>query len=884
MKFPIANLQKAYPHIIAIVIFIVLGLAYFYPQLEGYVLKQSDYSQYLGMSKEIYDYREVSGKDPLWTNSMFGGMPAYQINVERNTDWARIFQIKFVFKILGNPLVYLFLSMLGAYLMLVCFNVSPWLSIIGAIAFGFSSINMLYLGAGHITKVHSIALLPPIIGGIFYSYRKNFIVGGVLTALFLSLHLSANHIQETYYLIYLILGIAVVEFIRFAQKKEFVKFFKISVVLALFAVIGVLPTVNNLLSTNEYSKHTTRGKSELTISTNDINGKSQKGLDSDYIKQYSMGVGEVMSIAIPNVKGGASGALGYTPENLTDVDPQVKEGVAQSSSYWGEQLFTGGAFYFGAIMTLLAILGLVFVKDKIKWALLFASILAIMLSWKHGALLDYFIQNVPLFSKFRDTKMMLVLVQLSMPLLSVLFLKELLEEKIELKKLLYVTGGILFVFFLIYVTPATWFSFFSQMEEEQFANQISLYQNNPQAISYFELFQHELQEVRISIFKQDAQRTLLFMIVAAALVALFALKKLKKTFLIAGLAVLVLVDLWSVDKRYLNNEKSAAKYAHWEKEYDKYNPYQASVADKAILQMELSEKPDLKQQIEENQKTVSKEIPRNYWAHEKEKIAFRDLNLATSYRVYNLQNPFNSTVTSYYHKSIGGYHGAKLKKYQELIDFRIQKETEGLIGLLQNAPTMAALDSFLLSGMPTLNMLNTKYIIYNPGAQPLVNNNANGNVWFVKNVNYAESADDEITALNTINPKETAVVNSADKEILARAESFAGQGTIFLTSYKPNHLKYESNSAANELAVFSEIYYPEGWNAYIDGKQVDYVCANYTLRALPIPAGMHTVEFKFEPQTYHTGQTVSLIGSILLLLLIAGVVYIRIKKIEVGVV
>lgn len=858
MKNPI--LKKIIPHVIAIVLFIIVGLVYFSPQLQGYDLRQSDYDNYIGMSKEIKDYRDKANEDPLWTNSMFSGMPAYQIDTKHSNYIAKLRNF-ILFDTLNTPLVYMFLCFIGFYLLLICLNVSPWLSIIGSIAFGLSTINILYLGGGHITKVHSIALLPPILGSILYSYRKNAIVGGLLFALFICLNLSANHIQETYYMIFFIIAVVIVELFRHFKEKILAKFIKASIIIMIGGFLGVLPNLSNLLVTYEYGEYTTRGKTELTIQSGAENEVESKGLDADYIKQYSLGFGEAWSLIIPNVKGGPSGYIGNNDKAMENVSPAWKENIAQSNQYWGEQLFTGGAFYFGITIFLLFFLGMFFVKDKIKWAVLATSILAVMLSWKFGALTDFFIQHVPLFSKFRDTKMILVLVQIAFPLMGILFLKEIIERQIDQKKLLIAAGSLFLVLFLFWATPKTFFDFLSSQETVQFDQQMNSLKGDGASIAQFETYQDELENARIGIFKADVLRSIIFLLLIATIVIIYNRKKFNSSYLIVGLGLLILIDLWAVDKRYLNNEKQGAKYNNWVKEYDKYNPYYAQSYDNQILAMEIAANPKLKEIIdtETNKYIKDNDIKGKNLAHEKEKLAFRELNLNTNYRVFELQNPFNSSRTSYFHKSIGGYHGAKLKRYQELIEFHISK-----------------------NNMEVLNMLNTKYFIVPTKDQGIVvqqNPYTLGNAWFVDNYQLVENADSEIVALDKINTAQTAVI---DKRFSAEISDLKigkdSTAMIYMDSYAPNKIVYTSDTKSEQLAVFSEIYYDKGWNAYMDNQPVSYFRANYVLRAMKIPAGKHKIEFRFEPQTYKTGNTISMAGSFLLIFLLLGISFVEIKK------
>lgn len=794
--------KRILPHLIAILIFLVLSAIYFSPQLKGYILHQGDLINYKGMSKEIRDFREDTGEEALWTNSMFGGMPAYQISVIHQNV---VKSIKNAFlKVVPRPIGYMFFLMIGFYILLLCFDVKPWIAIIGAIAFGFSSLNILYLGAGHNAKIHAISYIPPMVGGIYYAYRKNFIVGGTVFALFLCWHLAANHLQMTYYFLFLVLAIAIVEFIRAYKQQIVPRFVKASAILVLAGLLGALPSFSNLYLTYNYSKHTTRGESELTISA-DQNKRSKTendALDRDYIKQYSLSHGEVWSLLIPDVKGGRMNLIGNKKDIIDKVNPQLRNMVAQQPSYWGEQMSSGGAFYFGASVFLLFLLGMFFVKDKIKWALFAVSLLAVFLSWKHSSLVDWFIDNFPLYNKFRDTKMMLILAQLSFPLLGMIFVNRLLTNPIDKKRFLYVSGGLLGLLILFYLMPTVWFSFFSTGEVSQFNKLMANYKGNPNAISQIRDLKSEIVNARVGIFKKDVLRSLFFIAATATVVYLFMVKKIKKNSFIVVLALIVLVDLWFVDRRYLNDDNFQSKRQAKE-------PFQITQADKYILQ-----------------------------------------DQDPNFRVYNLTlNAFSDASTSYFHKSIGGYHGAKLKRYQELIEFQISK-----------------------NNMDVLNMLNTKYfIVPNENKQPVaqLNPEALGNAWFVEEYRIVANADEEIIALSSFNPDREAIVDERfGKYIEGKSFSEDTLSSIKLDSYKPNHLVYSAECNDEKLAVFSEIYYPDGWQAYIDGQPADHLRVNYVLRAMVIPEGNHTIEFKFEPKEYYISNKVSFVSSIVLLLLI----------------
>ena len=804
------------PYFVAIIVFLIISAVYFSPQLKGDILHQGDQINYQGMSKEVVDFREQTEKEALWTNSMFGGMPAYQISINYKNLVNKI--RGFVLKVFPRPAGYMFFLFIGFYILLLCFNVDPWLAIVGALGFGLSSLNILYLGAGHNAKIHAISFIPPIIGGLFYAYRKNIWIGSALVALFFSLHLAANHFQMTYYLLFLIFAVFLVEFYTFFKNKVLSKFLKASSVLLMAGILGLLPNLANILLTYEYSKYTTRGSSELTINTEkQVNSKiDNDALDHDYIKQYSLGYGEIWSLVIPNIKGGRMGYIGQNEKAMEVVSPNYRQTVAQQMSYWGEQLSSGGTFYFGASIFLLFLLGMFFIKDKMKWALFAVSFLAVLLSWKYSGLTDWFIDNFPLFNKFRDTKMMLIVAQLSFPLLGFVFVNNLLENQIDKKKFFYISGGLTGLFFLFYIMPSVWFDFFSRMEVDQFNKLLGNYKGNPNAISQIRDLKSEIVNARIEIFKQDVLRSLIFVIVTAVIIYLFITKKLKRNAFIILLGLIITIDLWFVDRRYLNDDNFQSKRKL-------EVPFQKTQADKFILQD-------------------------------------KDPN----FRVFNLTvDPFSDASTSYYHKSIGGYHGAKLKRYQELIEHQISK-----------------------NNMRVLNMLNTKYfIVADNNRQPFaqVNPEALGNVWFVEDYRIVPNANEEMLALNDFNPGREAIVDKRFERFV-EGKSFTKDtlSGIRLDSYKPNHLTYSAKCNEEELAVFSEIYYPEGWQAFIDGVPVEHFRVNYILRAMVIPQGEHQIEFKFEPRSYYLGNKVSLISSLILLLLVAFIfgkeIYLWYKK------
>ena len=732
---------------------------------------------------------------------------------------------------------------------------------------------MLYLGAGHNSEVHAIALFPAVVGSLLLAYRKNYRIGAVLLSFFICLEVASNHLQITYYSLFLIGLIVIVELIIHIRNKQIIKYIKVSCVILVAVILGIMPSFSNLYTTYEYGKHSTRGKSELTISPNSPAGRSTTSadaLDAGYITQYSMGFGETWSVVIPDVKGGVETYIGNKKDIISEVSPQYKEYIAQQPSYWGEQLFSGGAFYFGASIFVLFILGLIFIADPIKWAFLAASALGIVLSWKYGSILQIFIEHFPLFNKFRDTKMMLILVQISFPFIGMLFIKEIMTRKIDRKKLLYSILAINGILFLFYIMPGTFFDFVSTSENENFNKQLSAYANNPEYQNQFNGFVTELENTRKAIFKKDVLRSLFYALVVSGLVYFFVTGKLKRNYFFGLLGFFVILDLWLVDKRILNNEDSGGGYRMWVKKQQYSNPYRASGADNFILGNEVMHNPSLRSKIDEGVTKGLTKVKDIDLEIQKERLTFRELGFATDYRVLNLSDPFSNGEVSYFHKSLGGYNGAKLKKYQELIDFYLSKEINTIVSSLKDSTvTMDKINNILKTRIPVLNMLNTKYIIYNPDSPPFVNQNVNGNCWLAKDVQFVNSADEEMRSLGKVNLKTEAVVNQKFKGLISPFK-YDSAATIKLTTCISNQLIYQSKSNSAQLAVFSEIYYPKGWNVYIDGKKSNYFSADYLLRAMSIPAGIHTVEFRFEPASYALGEKISIASSVILLLFIIG--------------
>jgi hypothetical protein len=897
------------PHVVAIAVFIGLASIYFSPLFEGNALRQSDVKQFQGMAKEIVDYRLMNeGKEPLWTNSMFGGMPAYQISVAHDSN-VLIYVDRMMKLGLPTPVGILFVAMLGFYIFALCLRVNPWLGILGAIAFGFSTINILYIAGGHITKVNAIIYMAPALGGMLLAFRGKWLLGSGIFALFLGLNVTANHLQMTYYLAFLLAAVAIGESIRLLIQKEIITLGKTIGALAVSTVIGILPSASNLLTTLEYSEYTTRGTTDLTIKPkNPTNVQEKEGLNKNYILEYNFGPGEFLSILAPNAKGERGEYLGNDEEAMANVDGQYAQQIAQMNRYWGGQSFTGGAFYFGAFMIAFFLLGLILLKDNLKWPFLAISILAILLASNDpGGINDFFINKFPMYNKFRDSKMILVLLQVMVPALGVLFLDRFFKKEgiIGDKKIwLFATGGVTLLIAILYIVPSLSGSFISAEEVKMFAQAAK--SPDPAQVSFVNGLKGELINTRIGLYKGDMGRALLLVILACGIVLASVYTKVSHILISLVAIAVVAFDNISVSKRYLNNEEEGGVYKSYEPIDAAAFPTLPALADNRILANEMESVPNFASKVSELQSKMVESIQYKQITDEQTRramAAFGVLNLNTDYRVLSFSNPFAETTTSYFHKSIGGYHGAKLKRYQEIADFyifdemnRINKEISmaknvklqayGMTGIVTNENAKQVFDTIQIGEIAVtdsntvLNMLNTKYLVLDRTKEPIKNLNANGAAWFVGKMKIVNSSNEEMKSLEGLNSKEEAVFNKKDFASIAVKSRYSkdSSATIKLTSYGTNVLKYSSNSKTELPAVFSEVYYPEGWNCYVDGKQIETFRANYILRGAIIPAGKHNIEWKFEPASYIEGSTYASVFSILLLLTFFGVSGLELKK------
>jgi len=806
--------KKYLPHIVALLAFTAITLIYFSPALENKVLRTHDTTVFAGSSKEIKDHRAEYNEEPLWTNSMFSGMPAYLISAQFPGNLFK--HVYNIFRKPGIPIAPILLLMIGFYIMLLAFRVRPWLAFLGALAYGFSSYFFIILAAGHNTKAMALAFMAPTVGSIIYAYRRDRLIGSVLTALFLALQITANHLQITYYTFIIVLVFGIVELIYAIRNKQISSLIKTTLMLAGAALIALAINFANLYVTFEYGKYSMRGESELSSNQED----KTSGLDRSYATRWSYGIDETLSLLIPNIKGGASQPFDNDSETVRTLrQNNAGQYVNSIFQYWGNQPNTSGPVYVGAIIFLLFIMGLVLIKGPYKWWLLSATILSIMLAWGKNFMFlsNLFFDFFPGYNKFRAVTMILVIAEFCMPLLAILALDKIFRKKVEKPELikalkigLGVTGGILLLLLLF---PGLAGSFIS-----------------PNETQLPEWLRASVVADRKEMMRTDALRSLVFIIAAAVVIYLAYINKLKYSWTIGLLALLIIVDMWPVNKRYINDN-------NFVREREAKNEFAPSVADEFIL---------------------------------------RD---TTEHRVLNLTvSPFNDGTTSYYHHSIGGYHGAKIRRYQDLIENDISPELQKLSAGLRSISSFDQLDS-VFKPLNALNMLNTKYIIIDPQRPPIINDQALGNAWFVNSFRLADNPDQEIAAVNEIDPSDEVVVNIKNKDEIEKANPDpVTEGEINLASYKANELVYEASTDVPKLAVFSEIYYPKGWNVYVDGEKSEYFRVNYVLRAMVIPAGNHEIIFRFEPQSYKTGNTISLAGSILLILMIAGTVYYVIRK------
>ena len=822
-------LKKCLPDVLAVLLFAVLAFAYFFPaDIEGRILYRHDASAGRGAGQEGIEYLQKTGERSRWTNALFGGMPTYQMAPSYGSTNLLTKAVDAYHLWLPENVWFVFAYLLGFYILLRAFDFRQHLAALGSIIWAFSTYFLIIIAAGHIWKVWALAYLPPMIAGLVLAYKGKYLWGLLLTAVFTAFEINANHVQMTYYYLFIILFLVIAWLVEAIQQKQLLRFVKATAVCIAGAAIGLCINLSNLYHTWQYSQESMRGKSEL-VKKNSEN-QTSSGLERDYITQWSYGIGETWTLLVPNTKGGASMPLSQSEKAMEKADNDFVPIYQQLGQYWGEQPGTSGPVYVGAFVMMLFVLGLFIVKGPVKWALLAATILSILLSWGRNfmGLTDFFIDYVPMYAKFRTVASILVIAEFTIPLLAMLALKQLFDEPEQMKpRMKYVgisfllTGGIAMLFSLM---PSLFFDSFISSSE------LRAIQTLP--AEYIQPLIANLTEMREAVFTADSLRSFYIILVGTGILLSVAYGKLKKEYAVGIILVLCLVDLWTVNKRYLNDEMFVPK--------------------------EEREAPQAKTQTDE--------------------LILRDESL--DYRVLNLaSNTFNENETSFYHKSIGGYHAAKLRRYQEMIEAYINPEMQQLF----SAVSEAGGDMTKVNGdsiCPVLNMLNTKYFIFPlQGGQtvPIQNPYVYGNAWFVDQITYVDNANKEIEAVGKIDLRHQAVADAKFKAQLGEAAVQDTASIVKITSYEPNRLTYDVNSGKGGVLVFSEIYYP-GWTATVDGEAVELGRVNYILRAINIAPGQHQVELAFFPKSVNMTETIAYIAFVLLLLVLVYVIFNQIKQ------
>ena len=823
------RIKTYWPDVLVVVLFAVISFAYFFPaDLDGRILYRHDASAGRGAGQEVSEYHERTGKVSRWTNATFSGMPTYQTAPSYQSTGVLNQVMKAYHLWLPENVWYVFAYLLGFYILLRAFDFRWHLAALGAIVWAFSSYFFIIIAAGHIWKVMALAYLPPLIAGLVWAYRGKLLRGFCVTALFSAFEIDANHVQMTYYYLFVIAAMVIAYGADAVRRGQWKGFLRATGVCAAGALIGVLLNLSNLYHTWQYAQESMRGKSELV--KKNVTNQTSSGLDRDYITQWSYGIDETWTLLVPNAKGGASVPLAANAKAMEKADPNFMQIYQQMGQYWGDQPGTSGPVYVGAFVLMLFVLGLFIVKGPMKWALLGATVLSILLSWGHNFMpfTDFFLDYVPMYSKFRTVASILVIAEFTIPLLAMLALKRLVDEPDLMSKQMrwvYVsfglTGGIALLFALM---PTVFFSDFISAAELEALKGIPA--------DYLAPLESNLRSIREGIFVADCWRSFWIIAIGMALLLLYRYRKLKAEYMVGAMVLLCLIDMWQVNKRYLNDGMFVEK----------------SVREQAQPMTET------------------------------DRLILRDKDL--DYRVLNLaSNTFNENETSYYHKSIGGYHAAKLRRYQDLIDNYIAPEMQQLMSALAKAGgdmTKVKGDSIF----PVLNMLNAKYFIVplqNNKTVPIQNPYVLGNAWFVDKLNYVNNANQELEALGKLNLRHEAVADARFKAVLGEATPQDSTSVVKLTAYAPNQLTYEVKSATGGVMVFSEIYYPE-WTATVDGKPAEIGRADYVLRALKVDKGQHQVVLTFDPKSVKQTETVAYAAYVVLLLVVLFGLYAEWKR------
>ena len=827
--------KKFLPDVVVIIVFAIISFAYFFvPITQGKILFQHDASAGVGAAQEMTEYQNRTGETTRWTNSIFGGMPTYQMSPSyQSTDG--LSQVMNAYHLwLPDNVWFLFAYLLGFYILLRAFDFRQSLAALGSVMWAFSSYFLIIIAAGHLWKVMALAYLPPMIAGVVLAYRGRYLSGFIVTALFTAFEIKANHVQMTYYYLFIILFMVIAYLVKSIREKQLAVFLKATGVLAAAALIGIAINLSSLYHTWQYQKESMRGKSELV--KKDAANQTSSGLDRDYITQWSYGIDETLTLLVPDAKGGASVPLSKNATAMAKADPQIQSMIPQLydafPQYFGTQPGTSGPVYVGAFVLFLFILGLFIVKGPMKWALLAATILSVLLAWGHNFMgfTNFFLDYIPMYAKFRTVASILVIAEFTIPLLAALTLKKIVDEPDVLSKQmkfayisLALTAG---VAALIALFPDMMGPFVSEQERQMIGSIQGMDGGTARTILA------NISDMRAAMVSSDAWRSVIIILIGFALLFAYKLKKLRADYMIAALLVLCLVDMWQVDKRYLNDEMFVPKS-------ERDMPQQPTATDIEI--------------------------------NKDKSLDYRVLNFAS--------NTFNENETSYFHKSIGGYHPAKLRRYQEMIDAYIVPEMQkAMQAIAAKGGNMQQVDGVKL--FPVLNMLNTKYFIFplQGGATiPLKNIYAQGNGWFVDKIDYVADANAEYAEVGKIDVRHEAVADKQFEAVLGQAKANDSTATVKLDKYEPNNLQYTVNSKNGGIVVFSEIYYP-GWKATVDGQSVELGRVNYILRAVNVKPGKHIVVLDFHPTSISTTETIAYISIVILLLAIAGAGYMEWKK------
>ena len=827
--------KKFLPDVVVIIVFAIISFAYFFvPITQGKILFQHDASAGAGAAQEMTEYQNRTGETTRWTNSIFGGMPTYQMSPSyQSTDG--LSQVMNAYHLwLPDNVWFLFAYLLGFYILLRAFDFRQSLAALGSVMWAFSSYFLIIIAAGHLWKVMALAYLPPMIAGVVLAYRGRYLSGFIVTALFTAFEIKANHVQMTYYYLFIILFMVIAYLVKSIREKQLAVFLKATGVLAAAALIGIAINLSSLYHTWQYQKESMRGKSELV--KKDAANQTSSGLDRDYITQWSYGIDETLTLLVPDAKGGASVPLGKNATAMAKADPQIQSMIPQLydafPQYFGTQPGTSGPVYVGAFVLFLFILGLFIVKGPMKWALLAATILSVLLAWGHNFMgfTNFFLDYIPMYAKFRTVASILVIAEFTIPLLAALTLKKIVDEPDVLSKQmkfayisLALTAG---VAALIALFPDMMGPFVSEQERQMIGSIQGMDGGTARTILA------NISDMRAAMVSSDAWRSVIIILIGFALLFAYKLKKLRADYMIAALLVLCLVGMWQVDKRYLNDEMFVPKS-------ERDMPQQPTATDTEI--------------------------------NKDKSLDYRVLNFAS--------NTFNENETSYFHKSIGGYHPAKLRRYQEMVDAYIVPEMQkAMQAIAAKGGNMQQVDGVKL--FPVLNMLNTKYFIFplQGGATiPLKNIYAQGNGWFVDKIDYVADANAEYAEVGKIDVRHEAVADKQFEAVLGQAKANDSTATVKLDKYEPNNLQYTVNSKNGGIVVFSEIYYP-GWKATVDGQSVELGRVNYILRAVNVKPGKHIVVLDFHPTSISTTETIAYISIVILLLAIAGAGYMEWKK------